>query len=760
MRLVKAKPYLLLTVSLALITVLLIGVCLSASGIAYHARDALEMQARRSRLSERIVYLDAALTLATTMAARTGDPQYEHRHHDLANALEDSLRQAENLVATDEARSALRCAMAANQKIVAIENAALASALQGNRDRAWTLLEDDEYRSAEKAYAADIRHLERCWDKMASREAYRFRQVQIIQTVIGFGTVLFTVGWLGALRALKKSQEALRASQETLRVINEAALDAIILVDSQGRIRHLSTAAVSMFGYHADEIMGQKVQEVLAPPEYREQVKVGMAELIRSGKGSILGKAVEVKARRADGSEFPVEFTVAPVELHNEPCALAVIRDVTERKRASEDAERAREAIEQTNRHLEQAIERANEMATRAEIASAAKSQFLANMSHEIRTPMTAILGFAELLMEDCHDRPDAIEHLGIITRNGRHLLQVINDILDLSRIEADKFEIHSEPCQLVELVHEVTTLMRGRAEEKGLAFDVEYLSEVPQTIRTDTLRLRQILINLLGNAIKFTAAGSVRLAITCESNHTAGPRLKFDVIDTGMGMSGHMREQLFQPFFQGDSSTSRLYGGTGLGLVISRKLARLLDGDIVVESQLGKGSAFHLTIATGPLDGVPMIKNAGQFDHNRVVAVAKPPTELHARILLCEDGPDNQRLLSFLLRRAGAEVVLAENGRVGCELARSAQATGNAFDLVLMDMQMPVMDGYAAAKRLRHMGFTNPIIALTAHAMVGDREKCVEAGCDDYVTKPIDRAVFFETISRHLRAAEAVAAS
>jgi len=388
-----------------------------------------------------------------------------------------------------------------------------------------------------------------------------------------------------------------------------------------------------------------------------------------------------------------------------------------------------------------------------AEAANVAKSQFLANMSHEIRTPMTAILGYADILAEG-----EALSHLGreqvaAMRRNGDHLLTLINDILDLSKIEAGKMTIERIECQPCRIVADVVSLMRPRAVDKGLKLDLILDGPVPETVRTDPTRLRQIFVNLIGNAIKFTEEGGVRLVVSMAKPHAgANTQMCFEIINTGVGMAPEQLEKAFDAFTQADETMTRRFGGTGLGLTVSSALAENLGGTLSVESQLGQGSTFRFTIATGPLDGIRMLVDqqeafsSASTPHEKPRAVFDPS----ARVLLCEDGPDNQRLIAFLLEKAGARVALAENGLAGLEEALRARDAGEPFDVILMDMQMPVLDGYRATRRLREEGYQGPIIALTAHAMAHDRQKCLDAGCDDYVSKPIRREDLLATVALH----------
>ena len=385
--------------------------------------------------------------------------------------------------------------------------------------------------------------------------------------------------------------------------------------------------------------------------------------------------------------------------------------------------------------------------------SDSAKTEFLANMSHEIRTPMTAILGYADLLLEegDIQKAPEnRVEIIQTIRRNGEHLLNVINDILDLSKVEAGKFTFEQIACSPHEILQEVNELMKVRADSKNLDWTVSIEGALPSIIQTDPTRLRQILLNLVGNAIKFTESGSVHLRARYRVVKDS-KQLVFEVQDTGIGMSQQQQQQLFEPFVQADNSMSRRFGGTGLGLALSRRFARLLGGDVEVNSEPGIGTTFTLRIDVGDVaDVVSELKLPANQPESRCAAKASDNRQLEQmRILLVEDGPDNQRLVSFLLEKQGATVDLAENGAIGRDMALRALEDDTPYDVILMDMQMPVMDGYAATRALRSHGYARPIIALTAHAMAEDRQRCLEAGCDEYSTKPIDRERLIGLLSR-----------
>jgi signal transduction histidine kinase/CheY-like chemotaxis protein/HPt (histidine-containing phosphotransfer) domain-containing protein len=399
-----------------------------------------------------------------------------------------------------------------------------------------------------------------------------------------------------------------------------------------------------------------------------------------------------------------------------------------------------------------------------AEGANKAKSEFLANMSHEIRTPMTAILGFTEELgnsIECCAVCPDHKtcptrarkgESTQIIRRNGEHLLELINDILDLSKVEAGKMELERVFCSPVRIGEDAVSLMRVRAIEKGLSLSARYEFPLPEAILVDPARVRQILVNLVGNAVKFTSRGRVEIVLRCTADVPAGrATIAFDVKDTGIGMTPEQIGRLFQPFAQADASTTRQYGGTGLGLAISKRLAETMGGDIRVTSRPGEGSTFTFTMETELALPAHMLNDISEVakQAHQPQSTSTAAVRLRGRVLLAEDGLDNQKLISMILGKAGAKVDLAPNGRVAVEKALAALSAQTPYDAILMDMQMPEMDGYEATDQLRQAGYDKPIIALTAHAMMGDRQKCLAAGCDDYATKPVDRGTLLTTLAR-----------
>lgn len=550
------------------------------------------------------------------------------------------------------------------------------------------------------------------WTAGIPREALTFAGPAVLIAELGlFFAALNTIKRAGA------GQDKVLESEWFARSTINALTAQIAVLDSSGAIIETNTAwqdahpnqdvngspasIYSNYLAHCDELAGNG-----------DAGSGALAQCIRSVISGQRGEAcAELKAVTGLTTKwllcrvtrFPGNVKVRVVVSHE---------DVTARKKAEELADQARRD---------------------ADAANQAKSAFLANMSHEIRTPMTAILGYADLLLDPNQPSNDRFKCVQVIRRNGEHLLGLINDVLDISKIEANKYHVDRVSTDLRQILSDVVALTRVKAIQKGLNFRVVIDGPVPKEICTDPLRLKQILVNLVGNAVKFTQSGSVQLRVCCQ-DRLISSTLHVDVVDTGIGMTGEQMARLFRPFTQADESTTRRFGGTGLGLVISRRFAQLLGGDIAAQSAPGTGSCFSLWIDTGPLGGVRMLPSLDEADLVSTPAAATvAPTRFTGRILLAEDGEDNQELISHLLKSFGVEVTLARNGLQACDLAAA-----ESFDLILMDMQMPELDGYGATRKLRDTGYRSPIVALTANAMADDRAKCIAAGCDDYLAKPI----------------------
>jgi PAS domain S-box-containing protein len=487
---------------------------------------------------------------------------------------------------------------------------------------------------------------------------------------------------------------------------------------SRPRLTFMSPSIERMLGYPVSEWLSSPDFWIsVVHPKDRPTVLQNFEEYLRTG-GS--GK---FEFRWIDRWGNPVWIESQYAEVRNDAGAIiglkGVALDVSDRVKAREELKRAKEAAESANRM---------------------KSAFLANMSHEIRTPLGAILGFSELAKESCFNPGEQEGYLDIIIRNGQNLTHLINDILDLSKVESGHMSIEPLKVDIEDQIAEVLSTLKEKAHGKGVGLELTIADHLPSEIVTDPVRFTQVLMNLTDNAIKFTSCGAVEIRVSY-----AADDLHIVIKDTGIGISEEERERLFQPFIQADGSTTRRFGGTGLGLALSQRLARLLGGDVILKrSQPGVGSEFEFTLRN--LKESASAKSVKEAPSDFTKTNFQDPHLLEGRrILVVDDSPDNRHFVMRMLDRLGAEVECAENGKQGLE--RALQET---FDLILMDIQMPVLDGYNATTRLRESGYRKPIIALTAHALNEDRVECLRVGCSDYLSKPVNKKELASAILKH----------
>ncbi len=610
--------------------------------------------------------------------------------------------------------------------------------------------------AAEPEFLVDLEHRLRagdgtwCWVHTTARVVER--RPQAVAGGVPVDRAVRMAGQCVEITARRLVRDRERGLAQRLEEITDCVPGALYRcrMDAGGALTfdYFSPGVRDLYGLAPDDAV--RASDLLFAFTHPDDV-AGLLERIETSRERLRPFEAEYRVHRPDGRELLILARATP---QRDPDGSTVwtgyMEDVTDRRR----------------------LEAATTRADTAEAANAAKTAFLAHMSHEIRTPLTGILGYLDMLEAECggpggRDRAaDRSDHpLARVRANAELLLGVVDDVLDTSRIERGELAVQPQETALPGLVFETVDLVRHRAALKDLALLLTWSGPVPRLVRTDPLRLQQILGNLLRNAIKFTERGRVELRITHEPHHASGDAVRFDVIDTGIGIPRDRRQAIFEPFGQADESMHRRHGGSGLGLAISRGLARALGGDVTVTSRVGLGSTFTVRVARGSVSDPALVRpgeeplpepRGARSAPKTPAAPAAPARPLAGtRVLLVEDGPDNQRLIAALLRKAGAEVDVADHGGDGLEVATAALDAGRPHDLVLTDMQMPVMDGYTLAMRLRGRGFDRPIIAVTAHAMVGDRERCLDAGCVDYVSKPVRREELIGTCVRWLGEAD-----
>jgi PAS domain S-box-containing protein len=520
---------------------------------------------------------------------------------------------------------------------------------------------------------------------------------------------------------------AQKESDEKYRTLYEQSRDAImVLASPHWRFVSSNAATLKLFEAENEEVFTANGPGDVSPeyqPDGQRSCDKSMAMIdLAMQEGSHF---FEWQHKTLSGREFSATVLLSRIEIQGSPCLQATVRDVSEAKLAAEKLTQAK---------------------MEAEVANRAKSQFLANMSHEIRTPMNSVLGFSDMLAdEDLTERQQG--HVDIIRGAAKSLLVLINDILDFSKIESGQLDVEKTDCSLGSLLNALESMMSPAAREKSLDFQIMTDPDLPAKIQSDPYRIRQCLVNLVNNAIKFSDHGHVYLKVSLQGDH-GNHMIRFDVEDTGIGIPEDRQQAIFESFTQADGSTTRQFGGTGLGLAITRQLADLLGGQLTLTSAPGQGSVFSLSIPAGAdITGQPVLDRSRSAEQPDEDGQKAERTGFCGRVLVAEDVEGNQLLMTLMLSKLGLEVVIAEDGHQAVQ-----KASSQPFDLILMDMQMPVMNGHEATRMLKAKGYRAPIVALTASVMKSDQQACLEAGCDDFLVKPIDHRELIRTLAKYLQ--------
>jgi PAS domain S-box-containing protein len=867
------------------VAVILTGIVLAGSSWSTYrthqiTRAAMQRNLRLEELRGTIIQLDEVLTMSVRMAAATGDLAWEERYRQYEPELDAAIMEALDRAPHADADDTTVETEAANVKLVEMENRAFELVRQDRSEEAQSLLFSSEYEAQKQVYADGMRRLENVLTASSRKtlEAQQRRAYWSITLAIAV-TVILLIGWMLVLRTMygwratlleshdklearvQHRTRALEANEMKFRTLYDSSRDAIMILTPEEGFLGGNPAAIKLYGCKDEEEFTSCAPADLSP-EYQpcgtlSIVKAQQMMAIAMDQGSHF---FEWTHQRIDESQFDATVLLTQMELEGKKTLQATVRDITDRKRAAEALQSAKEA---------------------AEVANRAKSDFLASMSHEIRTPMNAIIGMTELVL-DTEIEPSQREYLTMVGESADSLLTIINDILDFSKIEAGKLDLEEVMFGLRERVGDVMKSLAMRAHDKKLELAWRIDPETPDALLGDPIRLGQIILNLVGNAIKFTEEGEVVLHVSCESRTDSEAVLRFSVRDTGIGIPEDKLAKIFEAFTQADASTTRKHGGTGLGLAITSRLVSLMDGRIWTASEVAVGSTFHFTarfkLVTGKPLLAPIIDAAGVRETrvlivddnatNRLILAEmtrnwgmQPTAVENARqaisvlrqshgegarvplvlsdvnmpevdgftltqwirqdpdladttviiltsgtrpddlkrcdelniaahlmkpvkqsellgaieislgatvpenegaqtlsgestevlpplhVLLVEDGLANQMLAIGLLEKHRHTVVVASNGKEAIAALASRQ-----FDVVLMDVEMPEMDGLEATAVIRakekQTGEHVPIIAMTAHAMKGDRDRCLAAGMDDYVSKPVRPAILFETIA------------
>ena len=672
---------------------------------SFHRYEIIESNKdEMAELRGTILYFDEVLTMSARMAAATGDLKWENRYRKFEPQLDNAINKAKKLAPKDFMREAADKTDTANIKLVAMENESFSLVRRGNQQASTELLYSREYERQKSLYKEGMEQYITSLQKHIEIENDRIHGTLLIFPmilVLAVSLIVFGCITIVQIRKHLFERKQIEKELEYLAKFPSENPNPVLRITQDGQVLYSNEAGKLLLCKWESDI-GKAV-----PEKWRSLI----AEVFASEKGT-------EEEEEEEGKIFSLFLT--PVKEAGYVNLYAT--DITEKKRADLALNFAKEE---------------------AEAANKAKSQFLANMSHEIRTPMNAIMGFSDLLAEEELAEAQK-EYVDILQTGCNNLMQIIGDILDFSKIEAGKLEVEMISCSLDEILSQTESLVQLKALEKSIDFKINTNKDVPEQIHTDPVRLSQCLINLASNAVKFTKEGHVHINVSQEESEDR-MFVRFDVEDTGIGIPTDKQDAIFESFTQADGGTTRKYGGTGLGLAITKQLAGLLGGELTLTSQENIGSVFSIAI---PIDKDDLTQPQSA-SHESTVNDTKPdPSEIQmsGKILVAEDSVPNQTLIRILLEKTGLEVTVVEDGSQAVQ-----EALNQGYDLILMDMQMPVMNGYEATRVLRKEGITIPILALTASTTTGSEKNCFDAGCDDYLGKPIDRNKLLEALQEYL---------
>lgn len=520
------------------------------------------------------------------------------------------------------------------------------------------------------------------------------------------------------LKQLQQTREEIRRQESMLRGIVASSLDAMITINEEGQIINWNRAAQDIFGYTYEEVKGRQMYELIIPPEYTDRHKEGFEKHLRTRQSSILDKRLRMYAKRRDGSVFPAELAITAIEHNNFYYFNGFLRDISEQVQQENDLKRAREEAEQ---------------------AARIKTEFLNTVSHEVRTPLNAIMGFTYQLLNGKANDEEKKRYLSLLRRSSENLLHLINDILDFNKLENGSQKLNNEIFNLKELLNNICTSFTNLIQQKNITLQLKYDDQLPLMVHADAIRLHAVLSNLVNNAIKFTMEGQITLEAILVTSGDDSLTADFTVADTGIGIAPEKQEKIFEFFTQAESNNTRRFGGAGLGLSIVRKTVQLMNGEIFLKSSPGEGSVFRIRIPLMHSTGEPQEREPPVFIQNDLAFV-------HKKILLAEDNDLNILVAKQLIEDWGAQVDVAYNGQEALELCIK-----NEYDLVLMDLQMPVMDGLASSEEIRKFNLVMPIIALTASSLEEIAEHVSPNSLNDYIRKPIDPTELYQKLHRFL---------